>query len=486
MSNRHGFANLGLFLAAILVMVLIAWPALAAPGGAILYAAPVPSGSQDCSSWQDACTLQAALGSATQGAQIWVKKGVHKPGATADDTFALVDGVALYGGFEGMETQLSQRDWQSNPTVLSGDIGGDDLTDPFGVVTDTARIIGENSEHVITSTGVLSDTVLDGFIVTAGQADFSNRSGGAGMYNDGGSPTLVNIIFSGNLASWSGGGMDNWNGGSPSLTNVTFQANQAFWGGGMSNTFAISATLKDVTFRGNIGTAGGGMYNFQSSPALVNVAFIDNGAQGGNGAGMNNDQSSPSLINAIFLGNVAQCGGGVYNQYGSSPILINATFWDNFAEFGEGGGLCNLFGSDAVLVNTILWENQATNAGPQIYNSSSAPVISFSDIEGSGGSGGGWDPALGTDGGGNIDADPLFVNVGSGDLRLALPSPAIDAGNNLPVSVNFDLGGNPRFIDIPSMPDTGNGTPPIVDMGAFETLHLPFRIYLPVALQTYP
>ncbi len=32
----------------------------------------------------------------------------------------------------------------------------------------------------------------------------------------------------------------------------------------------------------------------------------------------------------------------------------------------------------------------------------------------------------------------------------------------------LDLNGNPRFVDDPFTPDTGNGQPPLVDMGAYE------------------
>ncbi len=71
-------------------------------------------------------------------------------------------------------------------------------------------------------------------------------------------------------------------------------------------------------------------------------------------------------------------------------------------------------GSNPILINTILWGDSATN-GSEIYNSSSTAVISYSLIEGCGGSGGGWDPSLGTDGGNNIDADPLFIDQAGGD-----------------------------------------------------------------------
>ena len=85
-----------------------------------------------------------------------------------------------------------------------------------------------------------------------------------------------------------------------------------------------------------------------------------------------------------------------------------------------------------------------------------------------------WDSALGIDGGGNIDADPLFVDAVAGDLRLQLTSPAIDAGDNtaVPLGITTDLGGHPRFVDVPTVPDTGTKEPgddrPLVDLGAYE------------------
>jgi hypothetical protein len=60
--------------------------------------------------------------------------------------------------------------------------------------------------------------------------------------------------------------------------------------------------------------------------------------------------------------------------------------------------------------------------------------------------------------------------MANGNLRLQLTSPAIDAGKNaaVPTGVTTDLDNNPRFVNIPTVPDTGNGAPPIVDIGAYE------------------
>jgi hypothetical protein len=151
------------------------------------------------------------------------------------------------------------------------------------------------------------------------------------------------------------------------------------------------------------------------------------------------------------------------------------TFSGNQA--GRGGGMFNS-DSSPTLANTILWNNQAGVVGNQITNSFSTPFISYSDIQDSGGSGTFWDSGLGTDGGNNIDDDPLFVTpvdpatapTAAGDLHLQAGSPAVDAGDN-GVCPATDLDGNLRPID-----GDLDGIA-VCDMGAFELL---IRLFLPL------
>src|SRR5689334_24327169 len=93
-------------------------------------------------------------------------------------SFSLKSGVAIYGGFAGTETQLSQRNPATNVTVLSGDLNGDD---------NSFTNNGENSLHVVTAISTDSSAILDGFRIGHGNADasttFPDESGG-GMLND--------------------------------------------------------------------------------------------------------------------------------------------------------------------------------------------------------------------------------------------------------------------------------------------------------------
>ena len=67
------------------------------------------SDSNNGSSWQQAKrTVKATLSAAQAGDQIWVAAGTYTENIT------LPSGVALYGGFTGVETSLSQRNWSVN------------------------------------------------------------------------------------------------------------------------------------------------------------------------------------------------------------------------------------------------------------------------------------------------------------------------------------------------------------------------------------
>jgi len=171
-------------------------------------------------------------------------------------------------------------------------------------------------------------------------------------------------------------------------------------------------------------------------------------------------------------------GGGIY----SSLKITNVTFSSNTAN-NYGSGIYNYL-SNPTLANAILWGDSAPSR-PEIYNSSSTKSIAYSDFQGCGSSGG-WNSAYGTDGGGNIDANQLFADAARGNLRLQLTFPAIDAGNNaaVPAGITTDLDGNPRFVDIPSVPKIGSGTPPIVDIKAYETRPL-WRVFLPLVLRNH-
>jgi hypothetical protein len=343
----------------------------------ILYA--TPGGTGDCSSWANACTLQTALTGAVSDDEIWAAAGTHKPTTMDTDrnaTFQLKDGMALYGGFAGTESNRIDRNPQTNVTILSGDIDNNDSQMP--VITDLTTVTGNttNSYHVVTgATGV----TLDGFIITAGNANgddiFTSGSGG-GMYNTySATSILTDVIFSGNSAIGNGGGMFNTIDANPTLTDVTFSNNAAAeCGGGMYNE-VNSSLLTNVTFSNNTANGGGGMCNYYgSNPTLMDVTFSGNSATS-DGGGMLNDYGTPTLTNVTFSGNTAEDGGGMANWYEGDPTLMNVTFSGNTAT-SSGGGMYNSNGSTPTVMNVTFSGNTATSSGGGMYNSSgSTPTV---------------------------------------------------------------------------------------------------------------
>ncbi len=306
-------------------LFIIFRPAQAAHSDGVIYVDVGAVGAASGVSWTDAYTnVQDALAHAVSSDQIWVAQGVYYPdegsGQTNNNpvsTFSLQNGVTIYGGFVGSETQLSQRDPAANVTVLSGDIDGNDSTDANGVVTDPGNIAGNNAYRVVTGSSTDNTAILDGFTVTAGQATNVSYSSGGGMYNNSGSPVLTNVTFSGNEAGVSGGGMDS--SGSPVLSNVTFINNAVGnSGGGMANSG--NPVLTNVTFSGNTaGNSGGGMYNSSGSSALTNV-IIANSANGDcvNSGGVSlNPASQNNLIKdsgANACGLISDVNGNIVGQ----------------------------------------------------------------------------------------------------------------------------------------------------------------------------
>jgi phosphotriesterase-related protein len=412
------------------------------------------AGANDGTSWENAYTfLQDALAdanSAEKPVEILVAQGIYKPDQGANQilgdreaTFQLINGVTLkgcYEGFGGIDPNV--RDIRSNETILSGDLAGNDISwnellnikalphYSLNMSTFDEPNREDNTYHVVIGSGTDITAVLDGFTITGGCAFFIG--GGGGMYNDAGSPTVVDCTFTRNLAYDSGGGMYCENNSNPTLTNCILSRNWALFGGGMYNynsnpsltnctlteNFSevhydvivefgyrtcggmhnshSNPTLTDCTFRENSSggmfyDSAGGMYNYQSNPNVVNCIFTRN--TGGRGSGMYNKGSNPVLINCVFIGNgnlategYTAEGGAIFNDsiihldrsytlhiIDSNPIFTNCIFTGNFAE--DGGGMANFFRSNPILTNCTFSNNKAVSSGGGIYNHGGSAIL---------------------------------------------------------------------------------------------------------------
>jgi len=387
------------------------------------------TGLDDGSSWANAFQgtdgLQRSLLIAVAGDQIFVGQGTYLPTTTSSTSasFQLVDGVEMFGGFLGTESGSDERPpLGSAPSVLSGDLNGDDP-----VVTD-------NSWLVVNASGTGATTILDGFTI---------RGGKGGLRGDTTSLTVRGCRF------------------------VENQGAARFFGGGSSPRFV------DCLFEDNVSPASGGAIAISLGAVVIDrCVFRRNVSLWGGGALYLGDTTTAWVSNSIFAENLTGSAGGsavwvdeggpIQFQFRNNTVVGNAST----ADMGRTGALF-LSKSGARVVNCIFWDNEGLGGSQTSVDQITGTGASYSIVEG------------GLPGAGNQSAAPQFVDPSGGDYSLSLSSPAIDAGSNaaVPASILLDNLRNPRLADVTTVPDTGLGFTPIVDIGALELVPTPVPFF---------
>ena len=403
----------------------------------VLYVSPNGSDSNDGGSWSTAYrtlqkALQRALPSVTE--QIWVAEGRYTPdqgpNVTAGDpaaSFALVDSVDIFGGFVGTETSRSERDPRANPTILSGDLEGNDL-DPNedGILTSPTDIQGSNSYNIVTGIRLASTVRLDGLVLTGGDArsddSFTQSSGGA-IHLGSGAVRGIGLTIIGNRA----GGM-------------------VGEGGALFGEPSTSFKLANSVVAGNSASRGSAF----AGPG--EVAFVNSALVGHTG--------SSAVIRGggtvrLLSVTATQNEGPVAETSGSRIRAENSIFWQNDTA-GTGVQLRPLIPGTTVDLNHVLLEGNLTD-GIDLTSGSIGTQISI------------------------LDQDPQFENPDGADntfgtsddnLRVPSTSPAFDAGDasllptDAPDLDEDDNTAEPIPVDLAGTPRVVNGA---LDLGALET-----------------
>ena len=356
--------------------------------------APIQNGN----SWATAYgNLQTALAAATANVEIWVAKGIYKPTITTTRTiyFEIPTDVKVYGGFAGTENTLNDRNFTTNVSILSGDIGIPNLST-------------DNSYHVVVLSGSSNTTLLDGFTITRGSANFNPKINSYSAVNNPNSPAQSGASIE------TGGGILVLNAGKPIIAHCSFVANNAIFGGGICCVDGSTPTINACIISNNESTFGSAMYAQNASHFTMNNVLIT--ANKGLGCVYNN-LSNPTLTNCTIASNGGYNGAILNSQ--SQPSVKNSIIWGNVGPFSD-----------------------------------TQSIITYSVVQG------------GYLGVGNMNTDPQLVNPAAfgpapnttGDYHLKGTSLAIDRGDNGSVSLtNKDLDGNTRRFS--------GGR---VDMGAYE------------------
>ena len=481
--------------ALLLFLIFSAAMSSSAAAGTIIHVDKDAALGGDGTTWGTAYKyLQDGLAAATSGDEIWVAEGIYYPdedegGNVTDNdrnaSFNFKDSVEIFGGFAGSETSRDERDWETNLTVLSGDIDKNDSGKVSGVLQSHSGITGDNSYHVVLASNI-DLALLDGFAITGGDADYGNGSTGGGIYlNQSNDIILANLNIRGNRAIVGfGGGISIENGNGLIISRSTIRNNFAeisgggiklggasvlieasyilenearepalsclvdVSGGGGLQIGGGSTTLNDVVFEKNLSDCvGGGIAMNRGALYMHGGAFLNNKVRPSlNSAGgglFTINSGTVAIENALFKGNIAKARGGAVNlAYAGNRSSKNLRFTNTTIVANEADSYGAIIlnantNTELTLANMIVADNINSNA----FVNDGNIFVANSLVQDSGGSGVSWNTAFGTDQGGNIDTVPGFIqppigaapNV-SGDFRLSLGSPAIDAGLNSAVT----------------------------------------------------
>jgi len=323
---------------------------------------------------------------------------------------------------------------------------------------------------------------------TVFEMNTSTGLGGA-LYSDAFSTTeLVDVRFEGNHAATGGGAWRVASNAAATATNCSFIGNSSSAAGGAVTITSSDVLLSACTFISNMSDTDGGALAvlFFVEPTVERCIFRDNSAEDGGAIVLNGfadvamrsciienntasmhgggvfftELSTPVFTNCVITGNHAGMdGGAMRGNFEAHAILINCTIARNHAD-GSTGGIRCFNTSFSTMTNTILHENTdgvTTGEAAQITSDGAPITMASCSVEG-------WTGALG--GTNNSNAAPLFKVF----PRLSVCSPLIDAGTNAvaPDVGAVDLDGHPRFVDQPTVTDTGVGSARIVDLGAYE------------------
>jgi len=392
------------------------------------------TGTGDGSSWVNAYTsLTDALDNiGVNTTEMWLADGTYTPtGNGTASTFNIVnEGFTLYGGFNGTEIQLSERDVLNNaPTILEGDVIGNDTSiNPYNSSrSDNIKRVITQSSRYFELNGV---TVQGGNSDTAGAAIFSNFQVGLSIKNckflNNASRSAGIVYFAAAALIQNGAGViTNFN-----VENSEFSNNSArYWGQAIYCETGSTYTKLNVTLVNNL------FFNNIYSSAITSpnegTATIQFNANN------NNSTITGDIVNCTFANNT-----NILGATGVESAVIGLTVDD---------GSNNVNISNCIVYDNTLTDNTvAPSVGELAKTIANQTIVSNS---------------IGEDSFSNLiylantsNTNPMFTNSASNDYTLQGASTAVNTGDNskIPAATTTDLAGNSRIFST------------TVDMGVYE------------------
>ncbi len=290
-------------------------------------------------------------------------------------------------------------------------------------VPHAATIDGGGSGHVVVCNPYTA--TVEGFVITGSGGGFY-----AGVFT-----SQATQVIRGNIITGNGGDGISLSSGSVALIERNIITDNDVWQAGIELKTGASATIVNNYIAGNRY----GIRCFSAGEVVVANNTITGNVKwnlyfGGTTATVTNNILADAEIGIIFLG----------------PYHVDITY---------------LVSQYLTISHNDVWQNSLYDYYAELGGMPLFITGRFSPLPGTG----------------ELSTDPLLL--GAEGYHLHSGSPCIDAADNTAVPADtldldedgdttepipFDLEGNSRFHDAPDTPDTGNGIPPIVDMGAYE------------------
>lgn len=366
---------------------------------------------------------------------VWVKQGVYYPQFNPENPeeadnkqffFTFTNNIKVYGGFDGSETTLEQRDIVNNKTVLSGDYNDDDLVTGAGITLNISNN-SENAKYILKVSGDVSDEnigLLDGL-----------------TFKGGNSTSNAPIYFSRKM---------------PLINHCIFEENSGSKGGALYFNY-VDGRIYNSVFDRNISSNNGGAIYSSDNLYLVNSIVSRNKTQG-KGGGIYGTAWYCRIYNSTVIGNYAKVSGGGLYDYNSDFRINNSIFSDNDSPIGNE---ISLFGDDYRLFRNNCIEGYPeslsleSDADTDHFSNLIYGGVKFHDIENLEGLDGNW---FTTDDGLQLLATSSTIDTGyysySGNDYLDEDNDGYLYDNPL-----YDILGNNR--------EMGNE----MDLGAYESAH---------------
>lgn len=320
-------------------------------------------------SWADALgNLQEAINisfDGFEGVDIWLAEGIYFPDTSGLTdkrmaSFILRNNVSIYGGFAGVETDLSQRDYTTNISRLSGDFR---KTETFS----------DNSYSVVRATNLDTTVVLDGVTISDGSSidNNINYDSGAGMKINNSDISVRNTTIENNFVRFKGGGVI------VEFSNPVFYRvkviNNKSYGNGAGMFFYLSnPTINSCEILNNrilYQGGGGGLAIVDSDPIISNsiIANNESGPNYGDGGGVYCVESDPIILNSLVVNNLSYDeGAGIHIMSNSHPRIINSVLWGNYNEEGS-NSLTIKQGLKTIIENSIIQGGNINNIPKEDY-----------------------------------------------------------------------------------------------------------------------